>query len=1404
MKHYLGIDCGSVSVKIAIINEQYEILYEQYKRSNGSPVRTLQKLLTEYAIRKHLHKIVSFSGIFVTGSGRFLIEKLLGAFPCNEISAHGKAAGYFYPKAQSIIEIGGQDSKLIFLESDGQISRIADSQMNDVCAAGTGSFLDQQAYRMGIDSIELSSRSLDSNNPSKISGRCSVFAKTDMIHLQQDAVPKEDISYGLCMAVVRTYIENLAKGRKIKAPILFQGGVANNQGVIRAFKEILKLSDDQIIVPNHFDTMGAIGAVIYGLENHLEREISTAGLSDLLNVKHDNTQKQSSLSPLSTELIETLEENFAPCTQEVYLGIDVGSVSVKMAVLNDQGHLCFKYYTNNESDPLAALTTCFHEFKEQFSQFSNSPKILGVGVTGSGRDYIGRCIGADVVKNEITAQAKGCQYLAPNTEVIIEIGGQDSKYIRMNHGYVVDFVMNKTCAAGTGSFLTEQSDRLSVSIEDFSQLAFASVSPIDVGSRCTVFMETDCIHHQQNGASKEDIIAGLSYSIAHNYLDKVAYNKPFIGNISIQGGIASNLSVVSALSMVLNEKITVVPHHEVSGAVGIALLAKEASNGQSRFSGFDFETKIEKKQQITCKDCSNHCMLQLTKFRDGSRTITGSICDKFEQSERDITACIPNVFAQRKELLEQTAAISTKKRKKIGIPKFLLFYELYPLWRNFFEELGFEVVVSDTISKEIYQKSLGKIPVDTCYPIRCTYSIVENLMAKGVDYVYLPYISNMREDNYQTHHSHNCQYVQHIPDLITSAFNNIPVLKHTMAFKDSDSIVLQSFIGLGNQLNKSKEEVIKAYETGMLALKEFKESCIHIGSQALVELGKFKKAFVLIGHSYVLHEEFFNMNLVQRLMKMGMPTISADMLPLKTAIKKASTVDLHWKTNNHAVNAIDFIDQYNQTHDNMLLPIFITQFGCAADSMLTPYLKDLLGENPWLEIEVDEHNSITGVLTRCEAFWDSVLTKKDVLNTTFNNLSTINFETTKLNKIKSQHKTLFVYPICESVSVFPPVFKKHGMKSEMMKETDDFSNALGKKYSNEKHCRTYQVMIGDYLALTQKRQEFFDKQAAILMFDYDGACRLSLFKSLHHKVLVESGVPELDIFSLLIDDPLEWVSHFGLTIAVDLWKSMLCLDYLHRYAVEMRPLELIKGDTNKAYQEAKEDFFQCIQNGTIVRGFKAAMNKIQHISKQKKDVYTVGVTGDGFTRVHKYGMDPIFEKVESMGGQVLLPPSWNDFINFGSYKRSETLAKNQRHVISLANRAASAVLDYFKKEIQRIAEKYSDHFKEPTIQEITAYSQKYVNCEINPVIPSMFIGKTVDFVLNDQVDGIINAYGFNCCLGKITTACINKFRYEESLVPMFTFIDDGLKQTNTLTRVEAFMEQVKQYHHIKMPEVSHA
>lgn len=1389
-KYFLGIDCGSVSLKVIVMDEEKNVLWNDYQRTNGDPLKQLNISLKKMFCNIDKLNINEFEGIYTTGSGRFIIADIFNGEPVNEITAHGMAASYFYPNAKTIIEIGGQDSKLILLNKlDNNETVIVDSQMNDICAAGTGSFLDQQAYRMGISIEELSEKACISKNPSKISGRCSVFAKTDMIHLQQEGISIEDISSGLCRAVVRTFVENLIKGREIKLPILFQGGVARNNGVKEAFIDILKLQEKDIIVPNNFDVMGAIGAIFYGVKKNLSHKIKSEEILIKLKSEIHNSCENKGLELLTEENIidfkypivnQSYKKNL-----DVYLGIDVGSVSAKIAVIDKDKNVIFKYYAKNEGKPIDAIKECFTHFK---TTYANGVNVKGVGVTGSGRDYVANYLKADVVKNEITAQAKGISTLIPDVNTIIEIGGQDSKYIRIENQAIVQFIMNKTCAAGTGSFLTEQADRLKINLSDFSKMAFNAKKPLDVGTRCTVFMETDCIHHQQNGESKEDIVAGLSYSIAKNYIEKVVGNQPIDGKIIIQGGIAFNRSVVSAFGNILNKPIVIAPHHEVTGALGMAFITREEmSDGkESKFIGFDLKDRVIERKIIQCKDCSNLCSVISMKYNDASQSIHGGICGKYEKNKTTNNYVIHNYFEERKKLLVSYDKSTGKGRCKIGIPRMLLFHELFPLWATFFNSLNYDIVLSQELSKTVYEKGLSKILVDTCFPIRSIYGAVKDLIERGAEKIFIPYVINMKDGAYETKHAHNCQYIQQVPDLINASFD-FPILTHTIRMKENHENVADAFVELAEKIGVLESEAKKAYEEAVIAQNNFYIECKKIGNNAISDFKKFPKVFVLIGHQYILHDKFFNLNLVNHLGKIGIPVISSDMLPLSNSYDKSKIIDLAWKTNNMAVNAIEYINDYNSNNENILIPIIMTQLGCAADSMLTPYLKDILGDNPWMELEVDEYNSVTGMMTRCEAFWESIPVKY-VQKPVFENVDKLVDNNINLKQIKKEERTIYIIPVCESMYAVPEVLSRYNIKSEMIDKTTVYSNDLGRKYSNEKHCRTYQVILGDYLATIQKKN-FDPNKAAFFMFGYDEACRLSLFNSLHPKVLKEHGAEGIKMFGTTVDDPLGWINTFGLKIATEIWMSLVAGDYLSRYMYQLRPYEKVKGSINNAYKVAKAKFYKGIKEGRITRGFREALEIMSKVPLQRRELVHVGIVGDAFTRVHEYGMNEIFNIVESMGGVVMLPPSWNDFINYGAERRADNLWSKGLYTKSIVTKIGSKSLDFLRKKLMNISAIYSEMFKDPDNQTLTQYAKKYVNIEIAPVIPSMFIGKTVDFVQEKNVHGLINAYGFNCCLGKITTACINKLRIENNDVPMFTFIDDGLQQTNIKTRVEAFMEQ---------------
>ncbi|HOJ43321.1 MAG TPA: acyl-CoA dehydratase activase, partial [Syntrophorhabdaceae bacterium] len=535
----LGLDIGSVSINVVLIDDERKVIYNEYIRHKGRPIELSRNIL------QNLKEQYSIDFIATTVTGAKLFSQMVGAAFVNEIVALTRAFNHLYPHVKTVIDIGGEDSKLIIFEEESQGKRlkIKDFSMNALCAAGTGSFLDQQASRLRFTIEEFSNVALKSKNPPRIAGRCTVFAKSDMIHLQQIATPDYDIVSGLCYALARNFKSNVAKGKNIIKPVAFVGGVAANAGMKRAIKDVFSLKDEEFIIPEYFTSMGAIGAVYTVMD---EPSLKTEFLGfDRINeylIHNENVE--------TLEKLELSKENInvdyyvkpVETLTDAYLGVDVGSISTNLVLIDKDKNVLAKRYLMTEGRPLEAVKRGLAEIGEEIGDKVN---ILGAGTTGSGRYLTADFIGADIVRNEITAQAEAAINIDPEVDTIFEIGGQDSKYISIDNGVVVDFEMNKACAAGTGSFLEEQAERLGISIkEEFGKLALSSDMPLKMGERCTVFIESDLVHHQQRGARTEDLVSGLSYSIVASYLNKVVGDRRIGKRIFFQGGTAFNKGVV--------------------------------------------------------------------------------------------------------------------------------------------------------------------------------------------------------------------------------------------------------------------------------------------------------------------------------------------------------------------------------------------------------------------------------------------------------------------------------------------------------------------------------------------------------------------------------------------------------------------------------------------------------------------------------------------------------------------------------------------------------------------------------------------------------------------------------------------------------------------------------------------
>ncbi len=977
---FLGFDIGSVSLNTVVIDEKNNILEEHYDYVYGRPFNVLKNRLTALLEK---YKEESIRGIALTGTGGKLASSFIGGVFVNEIIAQATSTGTLYPEAKTVIEIGGEDSKLIILEKNPENghSRLVDFEMNSICAAGTGSFLDQQARRIGVPiENEFGAMALKSVDPPRIAGRCSVFAKSDMIHHQQIATPLHDIVAGLCFALARNFRSNVARSKEIRKPVVFSGGVAANKGMIRAFRETLNLPDGDLIIPPHHSAMGAIGAVYYARDNKLNMN-HFEGISKLEEYLAGTSTEFISLPPLKESMakyckvVHSVEKDKEKLP--VYLGLDIGSLSTNVVLIDKEHRVVARRYLPTAGKPLEAIRRGMTEI---FEEAGEDIVVLGAGTTGSGRYLTGDFIGADTIVNEITAQATAAIDYDPTVDTIFEIGGQDSKYISIENGVVVDFEMNKVCAAGTGSFLEEQAEKLNINIvEEFGSLALGSDNPVKLGDRCTVFMESDLNSFMQKGARNENLVGGLAYSIVYNYLQKVVGDKRIGSKIFFQGGVTNNKAVVAAFEQVVGKKIIIPPHFDVTGAIGAAILAKRSmEEGKiTRFKGFGVRNVSYKVSRFVCQGCTNHCEISRIKIEGEKKSLYyGGRCEKYETDDRKkLNNNIPNLFTKRTEILmEGFAEKEIGKSVSIGIPRALMvFYQQFPFWRTFFEELGFTVVISKESDKSLVTKSLETITAETCLPVELMHGHVIDLIEKEVDYIFLPFIVNAKQKEGNPTLNCNCPWIQTYPFMIKAALrgkvDESKLLMPTLHFRFFERALLGEMTSyfngkFGISRNKISKAVYKADETQT----SFEKRLIDYGKEVMNSIPANCRPVVLLGRPYNGTDEHLNLGLIEKLIGQNVMPIPLDMLDLSEYNIFANYRNMYWPNGQKLIAAAQMVAKNDKLH-----AVYISNFRCGPDSFIWHYVTEELKGKPFLHLEIDEHSADAGMVTRIEAFLDSLI-----------------------------------------------------------------------------------------------------------------------------------------------------------------------------------------------------------------------------------------------------------------------------------------------------------------------------------------------------------------------------------------------------------------------------------------------
>jgi predicted CoA-substrate-specific enzyme activase len=1387
--YFIGIDIGSVSVKVVIIDPDNNIVKTAYQRFHGRPFQTLRTLLdTEFS--SYLTKPIRLG---FTGIGGKNGVSILGGIFYGEIASLAAANYQLLPGVMTIIEMGGEDSK--FVQLDPETQTVTDFSMNTICAAGTGSFLDQQAGRLKISiDREFGALALKSKNPPRIAGRCSVFAKSDMIHLQQTATPDYDIVAGLCYAVARNFKSAIARGKKFLPPIAFEGGVASNPGVIRAFIDILGIDKDQFVVPAHHNVMAAIGAAFLAGRQKLEMatKIETSKIAAYLEYKGISIAGRERLTfdypdskfyAVTSSKYEINQDNL-----ETYLGIDVGSLSTNLVLIDKQKNIIARRYLMTEGRPIDAIRRGLSEIGVEVG---NKVKVIGVGTTGSGRYLTGDFVGADIIKNEITAQATAAINIDPTVDTIFEIGGQDSKYISLDNKTVIDFEMNKACAAGTGSFLQEQAEKLEINIErEFGDRALQAECPVGCGERCTVFMESDLVSHQRTGADTNDLIAGLAYSIASNYLTKVVGDRRIGNNIFFQGGVAWNRGVVAAFEKLVGRKITVPPHHDVTGAIGAAILAMENDTGQgSKFKGFDLSEKKYSLTTFTCKDCSNICEIRMVQVEGEEPLYYGSRCEKYDINRRQLKSSLPDYFNLRQQYLYKRYINSESKaesRGRVGIPRVLHFFEYYPYWKAFFEMLGFEIVNSDLSDQGIVEASLEKFSAETCFPIKMVYGHIENLLKKKVDYIFLPGIIKFTDGTTDDYGSYICPYVQSIANTISARYNfvanKVKFIGCPIKLNNDITKMINQLTPLLKVMELTESEIRQAHESGFKAYALFQNDLADEGQKILENLKPDEKCIVIISRPYNGFDRRLSLEIPDKIRKMGIKIIHMDFLPLQTGTDDLAS--MYWLYGRKILAAANYI----RKHPN-LFAIYMTSFGCGPDSFITHFFRRHMSGKPYLQLELDEHSADAGMITRVEAFFDSLRFYKYAP-------PIVEYTPTK-NGYSASDRTIYIPNMCDHSYAVRAAFEKCGLKAEVLPEPNYDSLAYGKKFTSGKECFPCVVTTGDMLH--KINSEGFDPDRSVFfMPGADGPCRFGLYSQYHRIVLDELGYKDIPIYApnsrtSYADFGLEQKSFRRLG-----WWGIVFVDCLIKSLLKIRPYELERETAERIYQKYLLRMNETIQNDANLFSLaKEAGLEFDRVARNFKPRPIIGLVGEIYLRNNRFSNNHLITKLEALGAEVKLA-TFGEWINYTSltFKLDSIYKRNWKGIIKAIFQGYIQHHDETKM-INRFRKYLSIDHESPVLQ-VVRLAGPYLPIDLRGEA-LLSIGKAIDFA-NQGASGIINCMPFNCMPGTIVTSLSRKISQDLGDMPWLNISYEGLQDTGEETRLDAFMDQVKNKYRSKAIE----
>ena len=1249
----IGIDVGSTTTKIAVIDEKTEeLLLADYRRHHAAQLPSVLKALQ--LAQEHFPD--ARARLALTGSGAKPAAEALQAPYIQEVVANSIALRKLYKQVGTAIELGGQDAKMIFFgrdEKTGEMN-VSDMRMNGSCAGGTGAFIDEIASILKVPTEDFNSLAADGTCVYDISGRCGVYAKTDIQPLLNQGVAKADLALSAFHAVAKQTIGGLAQGLDIERPVAFEGGpLTFNPVLIQVFSERLELKPEDIIIPEHPETMVAYGAALSlkGMFAHSAPEkqdfLPLAQWQKRLYSAKNNAQAAdaSTAQPFFSsqaeyedflcrhKLAQPHGDSLRPGqTIRAYLGIDSGSTTTKFVLLDENENLLDSFYAPNGGDPLTVAKNALTAMGERYRRAGVNLEILAAGTTGYGEQLFARAFSTEYHVVETVAHARAAAKYAPDASFILDIGGQDMKAIWLDNGIITNIVVNEACSSGCGSFLENFASSLGISVDKIAEAAFSSQNPAQLGSRCTVFMNSSIVTEQRNGKMSEDIMAGLCRSIIENVFTKVIRisNLSSLGEkIIVQGGTFQNDAVLRALEQYLGKEVIRAPYPGVMGAIGAALLTKEAMEGANpparSFPGLKALESFTYSQEANspCPFCANHCKRTIVRFPNGSSWVTNNRCERGEvvgdpkdpavqaaqKARTEGRARIPNCYRLREKLLFEDYPVPeqiTKRDCVIGIPRVLFFWETMPFWSTFFRSLGFEVRLSAASSHRLYEEGLYAVTSDTvCFPAKLVHGHLRDLVKKGVDRIFFPSITSVPSENTEKTSQWMCAVVKGYPLVVRNSdnpehFAGIPLDAPLFHWYTDEDRQAQLTKYMADAYGISKEETLLAIRFADQAQQSFHQQLEEYGQSILTEAEKNGSYAIVLASRPYQSDPLVNHKLPELFTDMGIAVLTADAVPgINEVDLSASRLDI--VNNYHARMLASAVIAAENPH---LEYVQLVSFGCGHDAYLSDeiirMMKEISGKTP-LILKLDESEIQGPLRIRVRSFMETVSMqrKKQEKRSLKQPGEPYSVKFTARDK---KERIVLVPNTSHAFSrVMSAAMKKQGLRAESLDIGREEAIRLGKQYVHNDICFPAQIVIGEALAAL-KSGKYEGKEIAVAMAKYVGDCRLTHYGALLRKALDDAGYKDVPIIT---NDDVDYHQlHPGfklnLASALGIAYAMPMIDILEELLRKIRPYELEKGSAQRAFDSAMDALVEGLENAGAAgakKGFQKAiaiMNQVPY------------------------------------------------------------------------------------------------------------------------------------------------------------------------------------------------------------------